>query len=109
MAYTLVFFSKLVQPEPDIVEVIELRQTLAIVRELVLILEIECNALRGALVFAREPLEHAFLGCHSRVVLTEPAIDDASRTILLLQLFQERFLPLKRSKHIISFAQASSV
>ena len=83
-----------VYAKPNIVKVIELRQALSIVRKLVLVLEVERSALGCPLLLAREPLEHALLEGHRRVVFTEPAVDNAADTVPLVELLQQSLFSL---------------
>ena len=88
------FVVVIVQLHARRVEVIELRQTLAVVGQLILIIEVERGSLRGALSFTREPFEHTLFRSHRRVIFTEATIENSTSMVPLLILLQKGFLPL---------------
>ena len=71
-----------------IVKVIQFRQTLVIIHQFVLVLQIECGHLGCALPLPRESFQHTLLEWYWWVVFTEPAIDDATNMPPLFDLLQ---------------------
>ena len=82
------FFLIIFQTQSDIVEIVKLGQTLTIMSKLILILEVERDALGRALSLPSEPLQHPLFRCHGRVVFAEASVDETARTIPFLELLQ---------------------
>lgn len=89
IAHTWIFFIIVCKSQARVIEIIQIRETLAIVGEFVLVLQVERPCPRSSLPFLGETFQHTLFDGHRGVIFSKSSINDSASMALFFVLFQQ--------------------